>query len=106
MRPGTVATIGAESSIPTRITLDTGAGNGRYIGQAAVNALGPDCTVECCRHRILLGDGHTLLAVNPMVYIDVRLEDNHDELTDPLSTAFCIIPTLGYDYYPRRNSSE
>ena len=38
-----------------------------------------------------------MLAVDRMVYIDVRLEDNYGELTDPISTAFYIVPTLGYD---------
>lgn len=97
VRPGTVAVLGTESKKQTRITLDTGADSGSYIGQEAITALGPNCVVEPCRHRVRLGDGQTMLSVTKMVYVDIQLEDNYGELTDPITTAFYIVPTLGYD---------
>jgi hypothetical protein len=38
-----------------------------------------------------------MLSVTKMAYVDIQLEDNYGELTDPITTAFYIVPTLGYD---------
>ena len=97
VRNGTVAVVGEMPQVKTRVTLDTGADSGSYIGQDAVHALGSKCTVEPCRHQVRLGDGKTMLIVNEMVYVDIQLEDNYGEFTDPLTTAFYVVPTLGYE---------
>ena len=97
VRSGTAALVGSDTKLKTRVTLDTGADNGSYIGRDAITALGPDCKVEPCRHRVRLGDGKTTLTVTEMVYVDIQLEDNYGELTDPVTTAFYVVPSLGYD---------
>ena len=97
VRGGTVATVGCHPQVTTRVTLDTGADSGSYIGGDAVRALGSNIATEPCRHRVRLGDGKTMVTVNQIVYVDIQLEDNYGDYTDPITTAFYVVPTLGHE---------
>jgi len=88
VRSGTVATVGCHPQLTTRVTLDTGADSGSYIGGDAVRALGSNVATEPCRHRVRLGDGKTMVTVHQIVYVDIQLEDNYGDHTDPITTAF------------------
>jgi hypothetical protein len=95
VRSGTVATVGCHPQLTTRVTLDTGADSGSYIGGDAIRALGSNVATEPCRHRVRLGDGKTMVTVHQIVYVDIQLEDNYGDYTDPITTAFYVVPTLG-----------
>lgn len=96
-REGTVSVVGGKPCIKTRVTLDTGADSGSYIGGDVLKDLGPDFPVEACDHRVRLGDGKTYVDVNQVIYVDIQLEDNYGDFTQAITTAFYVVPTLGYD---------
>ena len=87
--------VGSGSGLQAKVTLDTGADSGNYIGEAALQRLSSTPEREPCRHRIRLGDGETMVNIQEMVQLDVRLEDDYGDLGKPISTVFYVVPTLG-----------
>ena len=73
--------------------LDTGANSGNYISQSLVDRL-PSAEIQPCTHKVLLGDGTTLVHIERCVTLDVRLYDDQLCLSEPISTEFYIMPQL------------
>ena len=77
-----------------KVTLDTGASSGNYIGRKVIQRL-PNIAVESCKHSVRLGDGKTQLNLTECVHLDLQLYTNCGTLTEPIYTSFFIVDTLG-----------
>ena len=78
----------------SKLTLDTGASSGNYIGAAALARI-PGIDVEPCRHRAVLGDGKTVVEVTQSVTLTLRLYNDYNHLCSPITTELYVINTLG-----------
>lgn len=77
-----------------KLTLDTGASCGNYIGGELVDRI-PSLRKKPCKHRALLGDGQTHVDIAYNVVLQLRLYDDDNCLCDPLTVELYIIDTLG-----------
>jgi RNase H-like domain found in reverse transcriptase len=93
VREGEIISHGNTYYLP-KLTLDTGASSGNYIGAALLRQL-PGVTLQPCRHRALLADGKTCVNVTNMVTLEIRLYDDLGDLSAPVSTDLYVIESLG-----------
>lgn len=93
VREGQVIHDGQAYYMP-KLTLDTGASSGNYIGADLVNRI-PGVELEDCRHSAVLGDGKTLVDIKHKVILQLGLYNDYDQLCEPVTTELYIIPTLG-----------
>jgi RNase H-like domain found in reverse transcriptase/Reverse transcriptase (RNA-dependent DNA polymerase) len=77
-----------------KLTLDTGASCGNYIGRDLVQRL-PGVEIKSCQHSALLGDGKTQLDITNKVILQLSLYDDDEHLTEPVTVELYIIDTLG-----------
>ena len=93
VRMGSVQMGGEETSIP-KMTLDTGASSGSYIGEALLSRLGQVVRLPC-RHKARLADGTTSLQITEKVLLPLQVYDADNSLSEPIWTELYVIPTLG-----------
>jgi hypothetical protein len=77
-----------------RITLDTGANSGNYVGESYLERL-PNIRRGPCRHHARLGDGKTEAYATGVVWLEVAMYDDNNKLTDPMWIECFILPGLG-----------
>jgi RNase H-like domain found in reverse transcriptase len=77
-----------------KLTLDTGASSGNYVGGDLVQRL-PGVAMESCRHSALLGDGRTQVEISRKVILQLSLYDDDDHLSEPVTVELYVIDTLG-----------
>lgn len=86
-------TTDGEAIIP-KITLDTGADSGNYIGRDILTRL-PNIVERKCDHSVRLGDGQTKLEIKTKVPLTIQLLRSNDKHTEPMLIEFYIVDTLG-----------
>ena len=79
-----------------KVTMDSGASSGNYIGEEAVQKLG-GVPRRQCDHFVRLGDGKTHVRVTEEVDLNVALYDDYGDLQSPILTTFYVIDSLGTD---------
>ncbi len=77
-----------------KVTLDTGASSGNYIGKAVIEQF-DDAVIQPCSHRVRLGDGKTSLEVTEECVVSIQLYDDGGKLCEPIQTRFYVVNTLG-----------
>jgi hypothetical protein len=80
----------------SKITLDTGASNGNYIGYKVLMRSGMNekkCTQ--CTHIARLGDGATELKIHRKIKLDISLYDDYNKLLRVEGLYFYIVENLG-----------
>ena len=77
-----------------KVTLDTGANSGNYVGEAYVKKL-PGIRRSPCKHYARLGDGKTEAHASGTVWLEVALYDDNHKLTDPVWIECYVLPGLG-----------
>ena len=93
VRVGRVLTTDGEVVIP-KITMDTGADSGNYIGRAIISRV-PNVTEGKCDHNVRLGDGATKLRINSKVSLTLQLLRPNDRHTEPIILDFFVVESLG-----------
>jgi hypothetical protein len=78
-----------------KLTLDTGASNGNYIGRKFVEDNFREIEYEPCHHRVRLGDGESVMTINKTVVLNISLLNDYGERTKPISTEFYVSDSLG-----------
>ena len=93
VREGFAAVDGVTVSIP-KITLDSGASHGNYIGRKLLDKI-PGVKQIPCKHSAKLGDGETILQVNSYCALYMQLLDDYGSPTEPIYTELFIVDGLG-----------
>ena len=93
IREAQIVTIEGFECLP-KVTLDTGASHGNYIGRSVIDKL-PNLKLRPCRHSVRLGDGETKLTLHEMVDLDIQLYEDSGRLAEPITTSFYVVDTLG-----------
>ena len=91
------ATLGGKCVYIDKMTLDTGASNGNYIGKKKIEDFDnyQEIKFEPCKHRVRLGDGKSIMYITEMVTLDISLLNDFGEKCEPISTQFYVCETLG-----------
>ena len=79
----------------SKLTLDTGASNGNYIGKKFIVENFSDAVFEPCDHRVRLGDGKSIMSIKQTVVLNISLLNDYGERTSPISTEFYVSENLG-----------
>ena len=77
-----------------KVTLDTGASSGNYVGETYLQRL-PYIRRNPCYHYARLGDGKTRVFATGMVWLEVGLYDDSHRLSDPVWIECYVLPGLG-----------
>lgn len=77
-----------------KITYDTGASNGNYIGRLALREF-RDIKLIPCMHKARLGDGTSILTITEKCFLSICPVNDYGEELDPIETEFFIIEDLG-----------
>ena len=77
-----------------RLTLDSGASSGNYIGRELLSRI-PGAEVCPCYHSAVLADGKTRVTITERVTLQLRLYDDYDKLGEAVTTELYVIDTLG-----------
>ena len=85
---------GMESYYLPKLTFDTGASSGNYIGAELVRRI-PGINIQACNHKAVLGDGKTMIYIQSMVNLQLRLYSDDGDLSDPISVNLYVVDTLG-----------
>ena len=85
---------GNVSVVLDKITHDSGASGGNYIGRAALRHFS-DLETDPCRESARLADGKTILFIKESVTLLVSPINDYGEELDPIATRFFVIETLG-----------
>ena len=85
-----------QNAYADKVTMDTGASSGNYIGAEAITRLGPIARRQV-EHQVKLGDGKTRLDVTEEVDVNVALYDDYGVLEAPVLTTFYVVESLGSD---------
>jgi len=93
VREARVSTATGSRYLP-KCTLDTGASHGNYIGRDALKRL-EFVKINPCQHSARLGDGETFIKINECVELQVQLYRSDQTLTDPITTNFYVVESLG-----------
>ena len=93
IREAQILTTEGSTYLP-KVTLDTGASHGNYIGRAVIVNL-PNLKTSPCRHSVRLGDGETQLVLKEMVDLDIQLFEDSGRLAEAINTTFYVVDTLG-----------
>ena len=83
-----------QSEYVQKITLDTGANSGNYVGEAFLKKL-PGIRRGPCYHHARLGDGKTQAYATGTVWLELSLYDDRERLTDPVWIECYVLPGLG-----------
>ena len=78
-----------------KLTLDTGASNGNYIGRKFIEKNFKEIVYEPCDHRVKLGDGKSVMSIKYSVVLNITLLDDYGDRTKPISTEFYVCDSLG-----------
>jgi len=78
-----------------KLTLDTGASNGNYIGRSFIQSNFKDVVYEPCQHRVRLGDGASIMTINETVILNISLLDDYGNRTKSIATEFYVSASLG-----------
>ena len=78
-----------------KLTLDTGASNGNYIGKQFIQSNFREAVYEPCNHRVRLGDGESIMTIKQTVTLNISLLDDYGERTKPIATEFYVSDSLG-----------
>ena len=85
-----------EQNVPiSKVTLDTGASSGNYIGKAVLRKFLDGVVTQPCNHAARMGDGISIIRLKETVMLDITMLDEHGEPTVPISTEFFVSETLG-----------
>lgn len=76
-----------------RVTLDTGADSGNYIGRSFAKLTG--LPFIPCQHTARLGDGKTILKVDSSICLEVAMQLPDGSFHAPINTSFYIVDSLG-----------
>ena len=79
-----------------KVTLDTGANAGNYIGSGAVSRM-TGAVKKPCSHTVRLGDGVTHMAVTETIELQVAMFDDNGCMCSPILTKFYVVESLGED---------
>jgi len=77
-----------------KVTLDSGANAGSYVGRSFLTKL-EGVEYHLCDHTVGLGDGVTDLTATQEVLLNIRMYDDYGELTEPVWTRFYVVDHLG-----------
>ena len=89
-----VMNVGLVQLVMQKVTYDTGASSGNYIGRKALD-LFPDVKTTPCRHSAKLADGKSVVTINEKCIILVSPINDYGEELEAISTEFYIVETLG-----------
>jgi hypothetical protein len=80
----------------SKVTLDTGASNGNYIGYKILMRSGmDDRKCKPCNHVARLGDGSTELSITKKIRLDISLYDDQSILQSASGLYFYVVEKLG-----------
>jgi len=88
------ASYGEQNVLLEKVTLDTGASSGNYIGRAVLNKFSGIVT-QPCNHAARMGDGISIIRLKETVLLQISMLDEHGEPTKPIFTEFYVLETLG-----------
>lgn len=77
-----------------KVTLDTGANSGNYVGKDFLRGL-TGIQPTKCKHRVRLGDGQSMLEIKQSVSFPIQLLRDNTYYTDPVHLHFYIVESLG-----------
>ena len=91
------ATLGSGCVYIDKMTLDTGASNGNYIGRKKIKDFKnhDEIIFEPCSHRVRLGDGKSIMYIKEMVTLNISLLNDYGERCEPIATQFYVCDNLG-----------
>jgi len=78
-----------------KMTLDTGASSGNYIGRKFIENNFKNVIYDPCDHIVRLGDGKSIMRIKNMVTLEISLLDNYGNRTKPITTEFYVSDSLG-----------
>ena len=78
----------------SKVTLDTGANSGNYVGQDFFNRLSGVNSTKC-QHDVRLGDGQSKMRIKEKVSLQIQLLKDDSFYTEPIHLQFYIVPSLG-----------
>ena len=84
-----------EETLITKLTLDTGASSGNYIGRKFIETNFKNYKYEPCNHVVRLGDGKSIMHIKDTITLQINLLDNYGQRTNPISTEFYVSNDLG-----------
>ena len=84
-----------EETLISKLTLDTGASSGNYIGRKFIQDNFKNVKYDPCDHIVRLGDGKSIMRIKHMVTLEISLLDNYGERAKPISTDFFVSDSLG-----------
>ena len=84
-----------EEKLINKLTLDTGASSGNYIGRKFIENNFKRATYDPCDHMVRLGDGKSIMRIKNMITLEISLLDNYGQRTKPISTEFYVSDSLG-----------
>ena len=84
-----------EECLITKMTLDTGASSGNYIGRKFIEDNFKNVKYDPCNHIVRLGDGKSIMRIKNMVTLEISLLDNYGERAKPITTEFYVSESLG-----------
>ena len=89
-----VVKVGDVAYLMNKMTYDTGASNGNYIGRLALHNF-LDLVILPCMHRARLGDGSSILTITEKCIMSVCPVNDYGEELAPITTEFFIVEDLG-----------
>ena len=84
-----------EECLIQKMTLDTGASSGNYIGRKFIENNFKNVKYEPCDHVVRLGDGKSIMRIREMVSLEISLLDNYGQRARPITTEFYVSESLG-----------
>ena len=84
-----------EEKLISKLTLDTGASSGNYIGRKFIEDNFKNVEYDQCDHIVRLGDGKSIMRIKNMVTLEISLLDNYGQRTKPITTEFYVSDSLG-----------
>ncbi len=89
-----VMQVGSKRHMMQKVTFDSGASSGNYIGREAISHF-PLIEAYPCRHSAKLADGKSIVMIDRKCVILVSPINDYDEELQPIATEFYIVETLG-----------
>ena len=84
-----------EETLLTKLTLDTGASSGNYIGRRFIENNFKNVKYDPCDHLVRLGDGKSIMRIEHLVTLEISLLDDYGERARPITTEFYVSNSLG-----------
>jgi len=89
------ASYGKQDVFIGKVTLDTGASSGNYIGRTVLEKFNNRVITQPCNHLARMGDGVSIIRLKETVTLAISMLDEHGEPTKPIYTEFFVSETLG-----------